>query len=328
MRRHFGMFMLAVLVVALLLISTVAYKVDFTEYALVKTFGQTTAVIDGATQAGLKFKWPWPVQRLVRYDARTSIFEDTASELATSDKQNVLVTMYCAWRIEDPSKFNRTIVTSAAAVARLRDLLRSAKKDTIGSHIMADLINTDPAKMLIPQIEQEVLEPVRSQATDSYGITVVRVGIKSLQLPKDVSAVVIEAMKEERQRDVRRYEAAGEAQATAIRERAKAASDQILAFASRKAADIQSEGDQAAAEYYKEYEKNEEFSMFLRSLESLRTELKSRSVILLDGSELPAVEFFRTGPSLEPFKGASPIPSGRGSQAAPKAKQRGSADDE
>ena len=47
MKRHYGMFLLALLVVALLLLSTVAYTVDFTEYALIKTFGQTTARIDG-----------------------------------------------------------------------------------------------------------------------------------------------------------------------------------------------------------------------------------------------------------------------------------------
>ncbi len=299
MKRHYGMFLLAVGVVALLLISTVAYTVDFTEYALIKTFGQTTARIDGREQAGLKLKWPWPIQRLVRYDARTAVFEDTANEVATSDKQNLLVTMYCAWRIADPDLFNRTIVTPPAAQDRLRDLLRSAKKDVVGRHRMEDLINTDPAKMHIPEIEEEVLAAVRAPARDTYGVDVVRVGIKSLGLPKEVTAVVIEAMKEERQRDVRKFEAAGEAQATAIRERAKSASGQILAFANRKAAEIRSEGDRAAASYYKEFARNEPFSMFLRSLESLKTELASKSVILLDGSELPAVEFFRTGPSLQ-----------------------------
>ncbi len=307
MRNHYRMFLLALAVVALLLVSTVAYQVDFTEFALIKTFGRTTAQIDGKDQAGLKFKWPWPIQRLVRYDARTTVFEDTANEVATSDKQNLLVTMYCAWRIADPALFNRTITTVSAAQDRLRDLMRSAKKDVVGRHNMEDLINTDPSKMQIPQIEEEVLQAVREQAMGNYGVDIVRVGIKSLALPKEVTAVVIEAMKEERQRDVRKFEAAGEAQATAIRERAKAASGQILAFANRKAAEIRSEGDRAAATYYKEFARNEPFGMFLRALESLKTELEAKTVILLDGSELPAVEFFRTGPSLKRFESASQV---------------------
>jgi membrane protease subunit HflC len=318
LKRHYRMFLLALGVVVMLLISTVAYQVDFTEYALIKTFGRTTARIDGRDQAGLKFKWPWPIQRLVRYDARTTVFEDTASEVATSDKQNLLVTMYCAWRIADPVLFHRTITTVPAAQDRLRDLMRSAKKDVVGRHNMEDLINTDPSKMQIPRIEEEVLQTVREQAMGNYGADVVRVGIKSLALPKEVTTVVIEAMKEERQRDVRKFEAAGEAQATAIRERAKSASGQILAFANRKAAEIRSEGDRAAATYYKEFARNEPFSMFLRSLESLKTELEAKTVILLDGSELPAVEFFRTGPSLKRFESTSQtIGKPQGASAAP-----------
>jgi regulator of protease activity HflC (stomatin/prohibitin superfamily) len=90
-------------------------------------------------------------------------------------------------------------------------------------------------------------------------------------------------------------------------ERAKAAGNQILEFANRKAAEIRTEGDRAAAGYYREFAKDERFSMFLRSLESLKKELESKSVILLDGSLLPAVGFFQQGPSLKPFD--APVPS-------------------
>ena len=93
--------------------------------------------------------------------------------------------------------------------------------------------------------------------------------------------------------------AAGEAQATAIRARASRASKQILAFASAKATKIKAEGDSAAAKYYREYAKNEQLGMFLRSLESLRKELMENTQIVLDGSQIPAVKFFREGPSLE-----------------------------
>ncbi len=302
MRRHLGIVVLAFLVVLVLLVYTVAYKVDFTEYALVKTFGRTTRVVDGRTEAGLKFKWFWPVQRLVRYDARILLFEDTANEVTTSDAQTILVTMYCAWRIGEPKKFHSSIETIQEGQDRIRHLLRSAKKDVVGQHNMGDFVNTNPEEMQIQLIEQEILEPVRYRAMTDYGVSIVRVGIKSLGLPQSVTETVIEAMKEERQRDVRRFESAGEAQATAIRERAKAASGQILAFAQRKAQEIRTAGDRAAAEYYKDFAKNEEFSMFLRSLESLRKELASRVVIILDGTQVPAAQYFRTGPTLAPFE--------------------------
>ncbi len=299
MRSHIGMVILAGLVVLVLLISTVAYKVSFMEFGVIRTFGATTKVVDGRTEAGLHFKAPWPIQRLIRYDARTFVFEDTAGEVPTRDKQNLLVTMYCAWRISDPADFQTTLTTASNAESFIRDLLRSAKKDAISGKDMSALVNTDPAKMEIPEVEQQVLRTIQRQAADSgYGVEIVRVGIKNLGLPQPVSETVIEAMKEERQREVRRYEAAGEAQATAIRVRAETAAQQILEFARRRAAAIRSEGIRRAAEAYAEYEGNEQFSMFLRYLESLETELASRSVIVLDASQLPAIEWFRKGPSL------------------------------
>jgi len=300
MRRHISTLVLAAMVVVLLLIGTVMYKVSFTEDALVLTFGAARQrdIVRGSEDAGLHFKWPWPIQKVVRYDGRTFVFEDTSSELPTRDKQNMLVTTYCAWRIEDPRKFYVAIERTNAAQERLRDLLRSAKKDVIGRYNMEAFVNTDPAKILLPQIEREILDAVSRPAEQDYGVQVVRVGIKSLGLPENVTSAVIDAMKEERQRDVRKYESAGEAQATAIRERARTASRQILEFAQRKAAAIRSEGVRRAAETYQGYRENEAFSMFLRYLESLEKELSARSVIILDASQIPALRWFKEGPSL------------------------------
>jgi len=304
------MVILAILVVGALLTATVAYTVDeLRDIVIIKTFGKTGEPIFGREQAGLHFKWPWPVQKMVRYEARTFDFEDTSSEVPTRDKQNMLVTMYCFWRIDDPVKFHQAIETTEAAQNRLRSLLRNYKKNVVGKHNMEDFVNTDPEKMKIPEIEASIHEFVKERASADYGIDVVRVGIKALGLPETVTTAVIEAMKEERQKDVRRYESAGEAQATAIRERANSARDQILAFADAKAKDIRTEGDRAAAKYYSQFAENPELSIFLRSLESLEKELSSKSQILLDGSELPAVKFFREGPSLHN------APSGKGSSS-------------
>lgn len=123
-------------------------------------------------------------------------------------------------------------------------------------------------------------------------------GIKTLGLPESVSDKVIEAMKGERQKEVARYEAAGQAQALAIRERAREASEQILAFANRKASEIRAQGDQAAAKEYEKFGEDWQFAAYRRSLESLKKELKGRTIFLLDGSQIPAVKYFGNGPSL------------------------------
>ena len=182
----------------------------------------------------------------------------------------------------------------------------------IGRRNMADLVNTDPAKMQIPQIEREIKDAIANEVLRDYGIEITMVGVKTLGLPTTVSEKVIASMKAERQREAQNYQSAGKAEATAISERAKAASEQIIAFAKRKAGEIRAEGDAAAAAQYKKFQENWQLAAYLRMLESLKIELQGRSIIMLDPSTIPALDFFRKGPKLpeaaEAQTGIAPAP--------------------
>jgi membrane protease subunit HflC len=304
--------LLVVVVVGLLLAWMVLFQVEFTEDVLVQTFGKTTSVLRGKADAGLHARWPF-AQQLVRYDARTFVFDDTMNELSTSDQQNITLTTFCAWRIDDPVKFQSSIRTIDAAQKGIQTKLRSAKSGVLGKRMMSDLVNTDPRRMRIPEIESEILAAVAAEAQRDYGVQVSLVGIKTLGLPQDVAQEVIKAMQDERKKEADILEAAGQAQAQAIRERAREARDKILAFADRKAGEIRSEGARAAAEWYQVFEKNWQLAAFLRSLEGLKKELQGRSVFLLDGSEIPAVKFFSEGPKLPT---QAPMPPGPTSKPA------------
>lgn len=288
---------LATLAVLVLVAWMFTFQVKFTEFAIVRTFGKTTRVLDGRTDAGLHFMTPF-ANTVVHYDQRTMVFEDPMHEMTTNDKQNIILSMFCAWRIKDPNVFQTQTRGEADAREKLRGKLRSAKSAVIGRTKMSELVNTDPAQMKLAHIEQQVFEMVQAEAMRDYGVEISLVGIKSLALPENVSSQVIEAMKQERQEAAGTFRAAGEAQAQAIRERARAASEQVMAFARRKAGEIRSQGDRAAAGWYSEFEKNWQFAAFLRKLESMKKELSSRSVFLLDGKEGTGVEMFQQGPSL------------------------------
>jgi len=301
MKRHMGLFLLALLVLAVLVVSTVAFTVDELEdVALVKTFGKVTAVYRGSQDAGLRFKWPWPIQRLVRYDSRIHTLETPHKEVTTDDSQNIQVTVYCNWRIDDAERFHKALETIKEANERIKGRLSSQSASVIGEHRLEEFVNTDPAKMKLPQIEQEIFVPLKAELARDYGVELRSIGIKTIGLPEDVSEYVINAQKKEQEKKVQRYKAAGEAEATAIRARAERASKQILAFTAAKALKIKAEGDSAAAKHYQRFAKNEKLAVFIRSLESLEKELASRTVILLDGSQLPAIRYFTEGPSLQP----------------------------
>src|SRR5262249_8696843 len=67
-----------VLLVAGLLVS-VPYSVDQSEFAYVTQFGRPVDTIDGAEDAGLHFKLPWPIQSVQRIDRRLQMFDLTGA---------------------------------------------------------------------------------------------------------------------------------------------------------------------------------------------------------------------------------------------------------
>lgn len=299
MRKHgWIVFMLAVIVV-LMVFYTIAYTTDFRQIAVVKTFGKAEDAVYGKTDAGLHWKLPYPIQRLVRYDSRMFIFEDTYTQLQTKDNQNVLITLFCVWRIKDANWFVRSIQGDAKVKDcedKIRDSLRSAKGAVVTTHPLAEFINTDPDKMHIEKIEKEIFEKVRDSVLRDYGVEIVTLGIRSLGLAQGVTEKVIESMKAERNTEAADYRARGKSIADAIRQRAKTARSQILSFANAKAERIRTEGDKAAAEYYAAFEKDEEFAQYLRKLEFWKKTLSKNAVFVLDGTMLSFIDWLKYGP--------------------------------
>jgi modulator of FtsH protease HflC len=301
MRKHIGMMVLAVLVLLFLVAYTVSVRVSqLSDLVVVTTFGKTTRVLSGRdpNQAGLHFKWLYPIQEVVPYDARTYLMEDSYEQSSTSDSKNVMSSVFCAWRIEDANRFLSSIKTVEAAQGQIKNFVREAKNQAIGRRALADLVNTEPARMKLADVEADCTGAVSAKLRGEFGIGVVMIGIKRLGLSESVTATVIDTMKSERQAKAAEYTASGEASATAIRERAQAAREKILAFGGRKALEIRGQGEGASAEYLSKFSGNEPLAAFLRSLEALRKGISSRTILVMDESN-PLVKVFRTPPTVE-----------------------------
>ncbi len=303
-KKHLGMMILGSAIVLALLLSTVVYAVDeLSDIVVIKTFGKITDVKYGSQSPGLHFKLPWPFQRIVRYDSRWFTLEAPYMQTQTKDEQALIISVFCSWRIAegDAKKFHERLEFVDQARKTIRKRLQTHQGNVFGQTPLSDLLSTDPKRVKLREVEQEILDLMRKDLRDEYGIEIRLVGVKAWGLPQVVSDRVIDAQKSERENMAKSLKAAGEAQAKAIRSRAEAASKQIVAFAEGKAASIRSGGYRAAAELYSRYRENPELAKFLRTLESLRKEFKSRTMILLDGSMLPTVRLFKEG--LEPPTG-------------------------
>lgn len=301
MMKHIGMLVMMVVLVGLLLLYTVAYSIDFSQIGIITTFGAAGEPIIGSEkdEAGLRFKWPAPVERLHRYDGRIHVFDDTYKEILTGDGQAVMVTIFCGWRIrpDDAKLFYTKMGSIAKAESLLRDSLRNTKSNVIGGYPLSAMLNTNPVLMRISEIEKKVADEVQTQVGSTYGIEIVTLGVKAFGLPKDVSEKVVEVMKAEREEFAAEYLKSGEAQARLIRARAEAARTQILAFADARARAIRTEGDERAAELYATYSKNEKLAIFIKELEFLRKSM-GNATIIGDGWLQHSFGFFTKGPSL------------------------------
>lgn len=284
------------LVAAILLISTMLYQVNYQDVVMVQTFGRLSEPMWGDTSAGLGWKFPPPIQTLVRFDRRVQVFEDKGVELRTADQQNVIVTMYCMWRVAKPQQFRKTLKTFASAQSRLEDRLQHWKSIVIANYPMSALVNTDPAKMKLDKMEVEILSRLQAEALGRYGIEVVDVGFKANELGETISAEVIQQQIQERQKYVQSFTSRGEASAKIIEARARAAEEKIVKFAARKAEDIRTKGYREAVEVFKTFQQAPELAMFLREQLALERSLSQRTHFVLDASVIRALEYFRVSP--------------------------------
>src|ERR1700684_4109682 len=62
-----------------------------------------------ATQPGLHWKLPWPIDQASLLDMRSRIYETGQTEMLTRDKKNVIARTFVVWRIGDPIVFTQAI---------------------------------------------------------------------------------------------------------------------------------------------------------------------------------------------------------------------------
>lgn len=269
---------LLLLVFAALLIS---FQVRQTEVAVVTTFGEASPK---AIKAGLHFKLPWPIQKVVKFDSRIQNFEERFEETPTADGKNLLIMVYVGWRIVDPSAFMKQYPSGGASAAEsaLEAWVRSSKNAVVGKHPFSDFVSTDAEKLKFTEIEGEILEKVRVEARGTAGIEVAFLGIKRLGLPESASQRVFDRMREERMRLVQQAQGEGEALAITIRTTADRDREEIISKAEKEAIRIRGEGDAEAAKSLAVFEQDPEFAVFLLRLEALEKALKDRATLIFD----------------------------------------------
>ncbi len=270
-----GLFLFAIL--ALYLCS---YQVRFTETAIKLRWGKPHG--EPIDKPGLYFKYPEPIEKVVKYDKRTRILEDKAEESRTRDGRNILLTTYTLWQIKDPAKFLQRFPDDVENGAKkLRTSIITHKQAVTGSRSLEEFISTNPNVRALDEIEQEMMQAVQVEVSDAYGIEIVAFGIKKLGLPESVTTSIFTQMKSNEEKKAQKFVAEGNARARKIIAEAKATEARILAAAQRKVAEITNEAQRKVGEYYKEFDQYPQLRIFLDKLRTAQQALKNRSTIIL-----------------------------------------------
>lgn len=287
--------LVGVVLVALLLSHMFFYQVRYDQVAVLTTFDKADEKSVQDT-AGLKWRWPWPINKVSLYSKRLQVLDDKIEELQTADGKSVIVRTYLTWRIADPLQFYITLKDPAEANRQLASRLREIR-GIISNYQFDELVNMDRSILKLDAIEDRAAEMLDSElAQAGYGIKVESVGIHKIILPESATAKVFETMIASRERLAENALQEGQAQASAIDSEADSARQRILAFAERKAQKIRSQGDREAASQYASFAKNEEFAIFLRKIDALRKMLDHNTTFVLSADSLGILDWFNNEP--------------------------------
>jgi membrane protease subunit HflC len=276
--RAVGIAVLAV--IAIVVVSGAAFTVDMTEQAIITQFGKYIRTVK---EPGLQFKMPF-VQKVTYFEKRILVSDAQPGEYLSLDKKRLLVDNVTRWKVSDPLQFFVTVRTEAGALARLEPIVFSELRDAIASHNFSDII---------AQERQNIMETVAASARTKameFGIDVIDVRIKRVDLPAEVQASVYARMTAERQRIGKRYRSEGAEEAFKIRAEADKQKTIIFAEAKKKSEQLRGEGEAEAIKIYAAaYEQDPEFYAFLRTLRAYESILDDKTTIVLD----PSSELFR-----------------------------------
>ncbi len=266
-----------------ILLSSSLYTVNETQVAIKLRLGEIVSI---EADPGLKFKTPF-VNNVVYFDNRIQTLDSAAESFLTVEKKNVMVDSYVKWRIVDTEKFYiSTGGTMASANIRLAQNNQDALRSEFSKRTIKEVVS-DQREAIMASVKSKL----KAIAEDEYGIDVIDVRIKRIELSQEVRNSVYRRMETERKGLANKYRSEGAEEAERIQAFADKERTIILANAYRDSEKIRGEGDAISASNYAEaYSQDAEFYSFYRALESYKKSFNDQGDVLVLN---PDTEFFR-----------------------------------
>lgn len=287
MKKKIGKFFGGLIAVGALLVLTSAMVITYpNEYKLIRQFGEIVRVEE---QPGVSFKIPF-IQSSDAIPKALQIYDIPKSDVITKDKKSMIADAFVLWRISDPVLFTRHLNGQVAqAQSRISASVFSSLKSVISNMDQAEIIENRDGKLAL-DIKANI-----GSSLDGYGIQVMAVETKSLDMPDDNKQSVYERMISERNNIAASYTAQGNSSAQKIKNDTTKEVEVMKSKASADAEKIRAEGEaqymQILSEAYNDASKAD-FYNFVRSLDAAKASLKNGSNTLILDKDSPITRIF------------------------------------
>ncbi|MBO5496139.1 MAG: protease modulator HflC [Oscillospiraceae bacterium] len=276
-----------IVILALVLSSGCFVTTHQNEYTIVRQFGAVVKIVD---EPGLTMKIPF-IQSTSTLPKTEMLYDLAVSDVITSDKKSMVADSFVLWRIEDPLKFIQTLSGNIAnAEYRIDTVVYNSLKTVISSMKQEEVISGRDGLLA-----QRIMDNV-GRTFDSYGIALLAIETKRIDLPDENKSAVYERMISERDNIAASYAAEGAAEAKQIRNEADKSVSITLSQANAQAEKLKAEGE---AEYMRilsevyDTEEEADFYEFMRALDMAEKALAGGNKTLVVSSDSPIAQVFR-----------------------------------
>ena len=280
-----GIFIIIIIFAGVFLLFSSLIVTKENQYTLVKRFGKIEHVV---SEAGLSFKTPF-IETTDTYPKNIQFYDMSESNVITMGKKTMVADNYVLWRIQEPILFAQTLNSVIYAESRLDTTVYNSMKNVIGSLSQAEVISGRDG-----ELNQAFMDSIGTNM-EQYGIELILVETKHLDLPSANKTAVFDRMISERAQIAATYTAEGEAEAQKIRNTTDREIAISISNAEAKAAKITAEGEaeymRVLSDAYSDSARSE-FYTFIRSLDAARTSLSGENKTLILSADSPIAQIF------------------------------------
>ena len=275
---------LAVIAIAAIVFYAATFVVQQTQSAIVLRFGAVRSVV---TEPGLYFKLPAPFEQVTYLDNRILDLDLPAQEIIASDQKRLVVDAFTRYRISDPLRFYQAVNNIPRANSQLASIVNGNVRSVLAEATFTSMVRNDRSRLM-----NRIRDDVNREA-GRFGMTVVDVRLRRVDLPAANSQAVFQRMQTERQREAAEARALGGQQSQEIRVRAERDAIIIVAEAQRKSDEIRGQGEGERNRIFAEgFGKDPEFFAFYRSMQAYEASLKAGDTRMLLTPDSPFFRFF------------------------------------